>query len=261
MSKIRIYRQRIERMDKDRLASIAKDLKIKGKLVETDDAIAVQADGRALAFAQPGGRFGGLLFYTDQTQSHGEVTKKLAGEGRGRDWTMKFLDQYKLLPAPDKDIDAEVSEFEAKAPAAMTFDGRARNPVSTVLHVAAKITLDGLPVTGPRSKLRTVFKSGAEPIAIHRGIWDKLEVFEEREAVSEDEAVKTALARLSDRKDRMGAHRLTEVRRAYWAKEYEGGPDLLEPYYFVEVEFEDRDAKKQGINQGPRQVFLTPASR
>lgn len=261
MSKIHIYRQRIARMDKDRFADIAKDLKIKGKLVETDDAMAIQAENRALAYAQPGGRFGGLLFYTDQSQSHGEVTEKLTGERRARDWTMKFLDQRKLLPSLDKDIGAAAIEFESKAPAAMSYDGRERKPVSTVLHVGAKISLEGIPVTGPRSKLRAVFKSGAEPIAIHRGIWDKLEVFEERESVSEDEAVKVALARLSDRKDRMGLHRLTEVRRAYWAKEYDGGPDLLEPYYFVEVEFEDRDAKKQGINQGPRQVFLTPASR
>jgi hypothetical protein len=261
MSNVRIYRQRLKRMDTDRFAGIAKDLGIEGKPVETEEAIAVRAEGCTLAYAQPGGRFGGLLFYTDQSESQGQVAEKLADRSRALKWTRKFLDRHDLVPTHGEDGGEISMEFDATVPAAMSFDGRERREVSTVLNVAAAITLDGLPVTGPRGKLRAVFKRGSEPIAIHRGLWDKLEVFEEREVVSEDEAVKTALSRLEDRKCRLGLHRLHEVRCAYWAKEYEGGPDLLEPWYFVEVEFEDRDAKKRGISQGPRQVFRVAASR
>lgn len=262
MSKIRIFRQRVKHIEPKQFAAIAKDLKIKGKPVETEDALAVHADGRMLAYAQPGARFAGLLFYTDQTESRGAVAKKLPETKRAQDWTKKFLDQHDLLPRPSKEMETQTSiEFKARKPEAVVFDGRERKTVSTVMDVAGAVTVDGMPVTGPRGKLRSMFKSGETPIAIHRGIWESLDTFEERDAISEDEAVNTVMSRLKDRGEKRQLHRLVTARRAYWAKEYEGGPDLLEPYYFVEVEFEDREAKKQGISQGPRQVLLVPASR
>jgi hypothetical protein len=54
---------------------------------------------------------------------------------------------------------------------------------------------------------------------------------------------------------------IISTRLAYFANEYAGGSDLLAPYYFVEVEFEDPKAKQNEIAQGPRQIFWLPAYR
>jgi hypothetical protein len=263
MSKIRIFRQRTKRLDAKQIAAIGKELGTKGEVVETEEAIAlVGKKGTLLAYAQPGAKFAGLLLYTDQSQNLGEVTGRLAGRKRAEEWTQKFLASHDLLPKTSQkgDVMTEIT-FEARSPEAVVYDGRERKAVATRLDVAAKVTIDGVPVTGPRGKLRLSFKSDETPIALHRGIWKDLEVFEEREAVSEDEAVKTAVKRLDTRVDRKALFRLVSVKQAYWAKEYEGGADLLEPHYFVDVEFEDREARKHGIEQGPRQVFVVPASR
>jgi hypothetical protein len=53
---------------------------------------------------------------------------------------------------------------------------------------------------------------------------------------------------------------VVDVRLAYFATEYHGGPDLLSPYYFVEVEYEDRTAQERQA-QGPRQMLWLPAYR
>jgi hypothetical protein len=264
MKKLHVFRQRAKRMEKDGIAKIAEELGMRGEVVATEDAIAVvsKGEGQMLAYAQPGGRFAGLMMYTDQTEAMGEVIGRTPSGSRAQRWSQQFLDKHDLMPAKSREDEMETRlEFEATAPRAVVFDGRERKEVSTRLDVAAKISVNGIPVTGPRAKMRLGFRSAERPFAMHRGIWEKLEVFEEREAVSEDEAVKVALSRVSGRGEARAMHRLNEVRMAYWAKEYEGGADLLEPWYFVEVEFEDRAAKKQGIDQGPRQVFTVPASR
>jgi hypothetical protein len=263
MSKIRIFRQRVKRLDAKRFTAIGRDLGATGEVVETEEAIAmIGKEGKTLAYAQPGARFAGLLFYTDQSQNLGEVADRLTGKKRAEEWTRKFLEGHDLLPklSSKGDAKAEIA-FEVRTPDAYVYDGRERKAVATRLEVAAKLALDGLPVTGPRGKLRLSFKADETPVAVHRGVWQDLEVFEEREAVSEDEGVKTAVSRLEARGTRGRLFRLVSAKRAYWAREYEGGADLLEPHYFVEVEFEDREARKHGIEQGPRQVFVVPASR
>ena len=51
MTNIYIYRLKPEKMKSDKLATIAKDLGIKNKLAETDEAIVVHDSTRALAYA------------------------------------------------------------------------------------------------------------------------------------------------------------------------------------------------------------------
>lgn len=67
---------------------------------------------------------------------------------------------------------------------------------------------------------------------------------------------------LGDRKDCSSRpSRLVSLRLVYWADEFKGGPDLLAPWYFAEIEHSDpRYAGKEPI-QGPRQLLRIPAFR
>jgi len=54
--------------------------------------------------------------------------------------------------------------------------------------------------------------------------------------------------------------RMLNMRLAYYADELNGAPDLLLPYYFIEVEY--RDPKSvEPRRQGARQLIKVPASR
>jgi hypothetical protein len=268
MKTLQAFRQRVKRMDKDGIARLAEELGVNGEVIATEDAIAVvgkgdgDGGGRMLAYAQPGGRFAGLMMYADRSEAVGEVLARKPSGSRAQRWAERFFEKHGLMPVATREDDVDTTlEFETTVPRAVVFDGRERKEVATRLDVAARISVNGIPVTGPRAKMRMGFRSADRPFAMHRGMWEKLEVFEERAAVSEDEAVRLALERVRDRGEGRAMQRLHNVRMAYWAKEYEGGAYLLEPWYFVEVEFEDRAAKAQGIDQGPRQVFTVPASR
>ena len=72
----------------------------------------------------------------------------------------------------------------------------------------------------------------------------------------------TLVARRAQRSDcKARTYDVRDVKLVYFANEYNGGPDLLTPSYFVEVEFVDpRYAGKESI-QGPRQVLRLPAFR
>ncbi len=52
---------------------------------------------------------------------------------------------------------------------------------------------------------------------------------------------------------------ITDIKLAYCAREFRGGPDLLVPCYFVEVEHRDKKLKAPSDAQGPRHVVWFPA--
>jgi hypothetical protein len=86
-------------------------------------------------------------------------------------------------------------------------------------------------------------------------------VFEERELVPERDVAGALEERLAGRKGPKSANKVVDVKLAYWADEFKGGPDLLVPYYFIDVEFEDPAGREAGIEEGPKQVFRVPAYR
>ena len=47
----------------------------------------------------------------------------------------------------------------------------------------------------------------------------------------------------------------------YWADAFTGGPDLLAPWYFAEIEHTDPRYDGKDPIQGPRQVLRLPAFR
>jgi hypothetical protein len=262
MTKIAIFRTRPQKLDQERFTKLASHFGIEKKIVETEEALAVHDSARALAYAQPGSKFGGLLFFTDQTQSLGDLKEKPLDLKSAQRWSDEFLREHKLIP--QKPEDPKIGfHFETSCTAneAVVFDGKERKKNWIATDISAAISLNGIPAGGPRAKVRMVFKGRKIPLVVHCAIWDKIEVFEERELVGQDEVMHAVKEKLAGRKEEKTRFGISNIRLSYFAREYEGGPDLLAPYYFMDVEFEDRRGKKMGIAQGPRQMFWVPACR
>ncbi|MDX5399645.1 MAG: hypothetical protein LPK92_07975 [Actinomycetes bacterium] len=264
MEEIEVYRIRTERMDKDRFAAIGEALGLRGDVVATEEALGMHDGERALAWAQPGGRFAGLLFLTDQSQALGAPTKEVPDTGRAEEWAHAFLDEHRLEPR-DRDDHIRVSfEIRAHVTVARIEEGEGRRRrVRTVparTDVVSHIEVNGHHVTGPRARVRLTFLAPGQPAWMHRGLWDTLEVFETRRFVGEEEAKEDLAARLASRGDREMRWHLRNLRLAYFAGEYEGGPDLLVPHWFAEIEMpgpRGSDPKAQG----PRQLVQLDAVR
>jgi hypothetical protein len=264
MDQIPVFRTHAGRIEKDRFMSIGRHLGIRGEFAATAEALFLHDKERALAYAMPGSRFAGLLFFTDQSQGMAAHVERAPGSDRVEAWSADFLKRFQLglRESNDKKIQVSLS-IRALRTDSVIEEGQENPKVRRVpakTEVASALSINNLHVTGPRAKVRMVFKNARTPMWIHRALWDKIEVFEMRSLVTEDEAHRRISDRISARGDSARPWRLNEMRLAYFAGECCGGPDLLEPYYFAEVEF--RDPKDQGQSrQGPRQLIQIPAGR
>lgn len=262
MTNIYIYRLKPEKMKSDKLAKIAKDLGIKNKLAETDEAIVVHDSTRALAYAQPTARFAGLLFYTDQSQGIAEDVKKLTDKKSAKQWADSFMERFDLLPQKIKDERINLHfETTCDQTEAVVFDGKERRKKKIKTEVGSKMTLNDIPVEGPRSKIRMIFKDQEKPIMMHLGMWENVEIFEERELIREHDVFTIVKEKLEQRQKSEINYGIVSIKLAYYADEFKGGPDLLVPYYFVEIEYEDKKAREMGIEDGAKQIFTVPAYR
>ena len=115
--------------------------------------------------------------------------------------------------------------------------------------------LNDISVVGSRAKVRIVFKDQEKPIFIYRGLWEGIEVYEEKELIRSHDIVKALKEKLADRRKFRAYYEIISMKLAYFADEYSGGPDLLTPFYFIEIEYEDVNAKKSGITQGLDRFF------
>jgi len=259
-----LFKRKAQRMSADKLGKLAEHLGFRGSAKETDEAIVAKDDVRTLAYAQPCAKFAGLLFYTDQSVAWGECSdEKLVSDRQARDWGNRLLEGFELLPKRSDDEKIKLS-FELKSwqTEGIVFDGKERRRMKAKTDVASDVSLNGIPVVGPRGKVRMIFKRDESPVMLHVGLWDQLSVYEERELVREHDVVSTVREKLAQRSERSArSYDVRDVRLVYFADEYNGGPDLLTPSYFVEVEFmAPRHAGKEAI-QGPRQVLRLPAFR
>lgn len=262
MAEIFLFRMRPRRLETDRIAQMAERLGIDGKPIETEEAIAVRDKERVLAYAQPGSKFGGLLYYTDQSQSVAELIDKPLDVELAQAWADDFVRGFELLPVPADDerirLNIELHSYQTNA---VVDDGREQRKHPLKTEIGSKIELNGVPVAGPRGKVRMVFKDRKAPATIHCCLWERLEVYDTREQLQADEVIQATGERLRWREGREIQYEVKKVNLAYFAREYEGGADLLSPCFFVEVEFEDRTGKKLGIEEGPLQLFCVPAYR
>jgi hypothetical protein len=263
MAEIPVFLMHTEPMKKDRFAGIAAHLGVRGELTATRDALFVQDKARALAYALPGSRMAGLLFFTDTSQGLASpVAGRLPGDKVVEEWAGAFLKRFQLLPAqPEKAQVKATFTSRTFVRESVVEDGEKYGKprrVPLAAEVAVDVGADGYRVTGPRAKVRMAFKGTKGPLWIHRGLWDAIEVFERRPLLSEDDAYRRLTDRLSARGATRRLWRLVGMRLAYFAGEFGGGPDLLLPYYFAEVEFRDpKGDLREG--QGPRQLIQMPA--
>lgn len=258
-----LLRRKTRTMSADKFAKLGEHLRIKGKPLVTDDAVMLKDDTRAVAYAQSCGKLAGLLFYADQSVAWGEVTDKVVADKRARDWAGALLEKFDLLPtkSDDRKITFDFALTAAQTEA-VVFDGKARKRVKAKTDVGADIAVNGLPVVGPRGKVRMIFKTAEQPVMMHVGLWESLSVYEERELVSEHDVVRTVRDKLESRSEcGQRNYDVRDVRLVYFAHEFAGGPDLLSPWYFVEVELRDPRHDGPGEAQGPRQVMRIPAYR
>jgi hypothetical protein len=250
---------RAEEIKKEKFGAIAEYLGVRGNVVATEEALFVHDKQRALAYALPGSRFAGLLFFTDQSQGIAAQDKSVPGTEEIETWASEFLKRFQLGPADSKDDRIKVSfSVRALRTESAVEEGKEIKRVPVKTDVLADIRLNGNYVTGPRAKLRLVFKNGRRPALLHRALWERLEFFENRPMVTEDEAYRRISDQLSRRGESYRNWRLIGSRMAYFAGEFAGGPDLLLPYYFAEVEFRDPQDKER-TRQGPRQLIQVPA--
>jgi hypothetical protein len=262
MATVTLYRMHHEAPSTDRLLRIAKALGLDGEAKDSPEGTAVAGDRGVLAHAAPCTRMGGVLFYADPNASLAEPAKRPIDPAAAKKWADAFLESNELLPkAGDSGRDATI-EIAAALTEAVTFDGKERTRVPAKTDVTSRITLDDIEVIGPRAKVRMVFKDDKRPVFIHRGLWDRLEPYEDRELVRAHDAASTVDGLLANRKDCGDVgHAVGDVKLAYFAREFAGAPDLLAPYYFVEIEFKNVDSKAAGEVSGPRQVLWFPAYR
>lgn len=264
MAEIPVFRMHAEEMKKEKFVAIAAHLGLRGDTVATHDAFFMQDKQRALAYAMPGARFAGLLFYTDASQgiSPSAASSRAPSGKVAEDWSETFLKRFQLLPRASADSEVRTSfrnrSFMRESMVEEGDAGRKTRRVPLSAEVAVDVRANDIQVTGPRARVRMAFKAAKSPAWIHRGMWERLEVFERRPLFSEDDVFRRLSNRLSARGASERPWRLVGMRLAYFAGESCGGPDVLLPYYFAEVEF--REPKREAQDrQGPRQLIQLPA--
>jgi hypothetical protein len=263
MASITLFRMRPAQLKSDALMKIARHLGIEAKPQEVDEGIAMSNEKQALVYSRSCAKFSGVLFFIDQMQNLAEPVKKPLEEKKAKGWADDFLKNFNLLPKPSEDkriqLKLDTASFRTDG---IVFDGKERKRVPIKTEIASDISLNSIQVVGPRAKIRMIFKEMERPAFIHRGLWESLEIYEERELVREHDAVEAVREKLA-RRSRCGEayYDITEVRLAYFAREFQGGPDLLAPYYFVEVEHRDEKLQAPPNAQQPKHVVWFPAFR
>ena len=76
MSQIFLYKTQAQRMEKKNFSRMAEMLGMAKKVVETEEGLAAHDGTRALVYGQPCATMAGVLFYTDQEKSLGEIPEK-----------------------------------------------------------------------------------------------------------------------------------------------------------------------------------------
>ena len=258
MSKVNIFRYRPQHMQVDMFRTIAQELRLDGEFVQGDEGMVIFNKSQILTWSQPNAKFGGLLFYADRKRSLAERAKTLQSVDLVKKHMSGFLERSRLLPSHGQH-DVSV-KLEAKITNAMMEYGEKGEVASVPMRVdvSSQIQLDDLPVIGPRAKVRAAFGDGETPQFLHVGLWETLDVLETVELIPRDRLQKFIDNR-TKRREKKIEMRVRDTNLAYWAREYRGGVDILEPYYFVEVEHLEFNQRKRKAGYGPRQVLQFPA--
>jgi hypothetical protein len=241
-------------MKVDLFRTIAQDLRLDGELTQGDGGMVLHNKRQILTWSQPNAKFGGLLFYVDRDLSLAEPAKELPSVDSIKRYMNGFLERSSLMPIHGKH-DVSV-KLEAKVTQAMmeTAEKGEVERVPMRVDVFSHIQLDGLPVVGPRAKVRAAFGDAETPQFLHAGLWKTVEVYRTGELIPRERLLKIIDERAMGREKKIEL-RVHDITLAYWAREYRGGADILEPYYFVEIEHLESDQRLGEKDSGPRQVL------
>lgn len=263
MSTILIPRVRPTRLDPDQLREFAARLRVEGELIATDEAIAIVDRERTVVHGQPNNRMGGLTTAVDTSTGiapPAEGERDVLDPDKAAAIVRELLDGAGLGVARTRtDLRLEAT-IGARITEGVHFDGKERRRFKAKTDVRARLTLDGIPISGPRSGVSATFTDDERPLRLLANSWDALEGYEEAELVDRDEVVGRLLEPTAARAERNGVRRpkteLISATLAYWAGEYCGGADVLQPCWFVEI------ATANGKDEAaPRQLVRVPATR
>jgi hypothetical protein len=264
MSTISLYRMIAPKVDAAALRNVAKDLRLGDTLAKSDDALAIHDDSRVLVRAGSCAKFAGMLLYVNHHASLGTVHEKPIEPERAGKWMSGFLERHNLSFGKINDERArlEVTPY-SRYTDAVVFDGRERKRVHARTDAGVRVTLNGIAVSGPRTRIRAVFGNDELPLMAHVAVWERLEHHAEVELVRGHDVLAALEKSLKGRTECAAAFHVRNVNLAYAAaEEFQGRPDLLAPFYFVEIESPSRESKPgTAPDQGPRQLMKIPAWR
>jgi len=260
---IQLFKRKTRTLGTEAMDAIARQLRVDGNALNTDESLFYNDGKRTLAYAQPYTRFAGLLFFADQSVAWGEAGGKVLNANRAQAWSEELLEKFDLRPQPSENENIRLEfKLEAQETEAVVFDGKERRRIKAKTDVTSHVSLNGIPVVGPRAKARLVFKEAELPVMMHVALWESLAVHEERELAREHDVMHSISERLAKRERCEGkTYRLCDMRLVYMADEFRGSPDLLTPEYLVEIELRDQRHDGRDPPIPPRQVIRMPAFR
>jgi len=264
MTTISVARVRPAALDDDRLRALAETYRIDGDVVRTEEAFALVGTEATLVHGGPGNRLAGVTTLVDTVRGiaaadpEKDHPEPLPAE-KALGMTAELTERFGLGPAVARFDGVRLeSSIDAAVVHAVRFDGKERTRFAVKTDVRGRVTLDGIPVTGPRAGVSATFLDDDRPLRLMATTWDAVELDHEAELVEEGEVIERVLEAARHRKERRGTHlEVASSVLAYWAAPYGGGADLLEPSWFIELA---HPADEYG-NDGPKQMVRVSATR
>ncbi|ROS27935.1 hypothetical protein [Cellulomonas sp. PhB150] len=258
MTTMTVARVRPTTLDDERIHALAETISLRGEVLRTDEAVALVGPDGAVVHGQPGNRMGGLTNLVDNRRGIADLPpetdqRRLIPAEKAAAIVAELTETLRLGPTTAGGLKLDV-RVDARVTQGVTFDGKERRSFDAKTDVRTRVHLDGVPLSGPRAGVAATFLDDASPVLLAVTTWDAVEAFDEVEVLEKDEVVENLLAAAKGRR-RATPVEVVSASLAYWAGPYEGGADLLEPVWFVEV----AHAPAKGEEAGPRQLVKVAA--
>lgn len=258
MTTMTVARVRPTTLDDDRIQALAETISLRGELLRTDEAIALVGPDGAVVHGQPGNRMGGLTNLVDNRRGIADLPpetdqRRLIPAEKAAAVVAELTEKLRLGPAVAGGVTLDV-RVDARVTQGVTFDGKERRTFDAKTDVRTRVYLDGILLSGARAGVSATFLDDASPVHLAVTTWDAVEAFDEVEVLEKDEVLENLLTAAKGRR-KTTPFEVVSASLAYWAGPYEGGADLLEPVWFVEV----AHTPSRGEETGPRQLVKVAA--
>ena len=194
MTTISVARVRPAALDDDRLRALAESFRIDGDVVRTEEAFALVGKEATLVHGGPGNRLAGVTTLVDTVRGvaaadpEKDHPEPLPAE-KALGVTAELTERFGLGPTVARFDGVRLeSSIDAAVVHAVRFDGKERTRFAVKTDVRSRVTLDGIPVTGPRAGVNATFLDDGRPLRLMATTWDAVELHHEAELVEEGEA-------------------------------------------------------------------------